>query len=137
MNLVLRLVITGVAVWLASLWVDGITIAQADSTGGQILTIAVIAGVLVLVNSIVRPLVAFLSIPLYILTLGLFFVVVNALMLLLTSWLTSFTDWGLTVDGFWPAVWGGLIISVATWVMALLVPRSRREEVRRGRAAAT
>ena len=127
MNAVLRLVITAVAIWLASLWVDGIEIAQAASTGEQILTVLVIALVFVLVNSVIRPIVAFLSTPLYILTLGLFTLVVNALMLMLTGWITSFTSWGLTVDGFWTAVWGALIISVATWVMALLVPRSRRQ----------
>lgn len=130
MNVVIRIVITAVAIWLTSLWIDGIEIAQADSTGEQVLTVLVIAVVFVLVNSVVRPLVSFLSTPLYILTLGLFFLVVNALMLMLTGWLTSFTDWGLTVDGFWTAVWGALIISVATWVMALFVPKSRRREAR-------
>lgn len=130
MNVVIRIVITAVAIWLTSLWVDGIEIAQADSTAEQVLTVLVIAVVFVLVNSVVRPIVSFLSTPLYILTLGLFFLVVNALMLMLTGWLTSFTEWGLTVDGFWTAVWGALIISVATWVMALFVPRSRRREAR-------
>ena len=130
MNVVIRIVITAVAIWLTSLWVDGIEITQADSTGEQVLTVLVIAVVFVLVNSVVRPIVSFLSTPLYILTLGLFFLVVNALMLMLTGWLTSFTEWGLTVDGFWTAVWGALIISVATWVMALLVPKSRRREAR-------
>jgi putative membrane protein len=131
MNVVLRVVITAVAIWLASLWLDGIEIARASSTPEQILTVLVIAVVFVLVNAVVRPIVSFLSTPLYILTLGLFILVVNALMLMLTGWLTSFTRWGLTVDGFWTAVWGALIISVATWVMALLVPRSRRDRVRR------
>jgi putative membrane protein len=131
MNVVLRVVITAVAIWLASLWLDGTEIARASSTPEQILTVLVIAVVFVLVNAVVRPIVSFLSTPLYILTLGLFILVVNALMLMLTGWLTSFTRWGLTVDGFWTAVWGALIISVATWVMALLVPRSRRDRVRR------
>jgi putative membrane protein len=70
--------------------------------------------------------VALLSLPLYILTLGLFFLVVNALMLMLTGWITSFTDYGLQVDGFWNALLGGLIIAIATWLVQLLVPGDQR-----------
>lgn len=129
-NAVLKIVITGVAIWLASLWVPGIEIARADSTGEQVLTVAVVALVFVAVNAVVRPVVAFLAFPLYVLTLGLFMLVVNALMLLLTGWITSFTRFGLTVDGFWTAVLGGLIISVATWLMTLVLSRSRRPHAR-------
>lgn len=130
MNVVLRLLITAAALWLTSLWVPGIELAQGPSAPEQVLTVLVVAVVFVAVNAIVRPVVAFLTTPLYILTLGLFTLVVNALMLLLTGWLTGFTRWGLVVDGFWTAVLGGLAISVITWALSLLVPRSRRREVR-------
>ena len=59
-----------------------------------------------IVNAIVKPIVAFLSIPLYILTLGLFTIIVNALMLMLTAWITEATDWGLRIDNFGVAVLG-------------------------------
>ena len=131
MNLVLRLVINAVAIWLTSLWVNGIEITQSDSTGGQILVVLVIALVFGLVNALVKPIVKFFAIPFYILTLGLFTLVVNALMLMLTSWFTEFTQWGLHVDGFWTAMLGALIISVVSWVLSLFVPRRRRENARR------
>ena len=79
-----------------------------------------------LVNLVVRPVVALLSLPFYILTLGLFFLVVNALMLLLTGWITSFTDYGLRVDGFWTAVLGGLVIAIASWILHLVIPGERK-----------
>jgi putative membrane protein len=131
MNFVLRLLINAVAIWLTSLWVDGIQIAQAASTGEQILTVLVIAGIFGLVNALIKPIVAFFSLPLYVLTLGLFTLVVNALMLMLTGWFSSFTAWGLEVDGFWTALWGAIIISVVSWVLSLFTPRERRAEVRR------
>ncbi len=120
MSFVVRLIVNAVAIWLTSLWVTGVTITQTETPLGQALVIGVIALVFGLVNAFVKPIVQILSIPFYILTLGLFTLVVNALMLLLTSWLTGFTQWGLTVDGFWPAVWGGLVISLVSWALSLL-----------------
>ncbi len=73
------------------------------------------------VNAIVKPVVKLLSLPLYILTLGLFTVVVNAAMLWLVGWLSEQTDYGLRIDNFWTAVVGALIISVASFVMSLVV----------------
>lgn len=130
MNFLLRLIINAVAIWLTSLWVDGITITQSATTGGQILTVGVIALIFGLVNALIKPVVAFFSLPLYLLTLGLFTLVVNALMLMLTGWFTGFTQWGLEVDGFWTAVWGAIIISVVSWVLSLFTPRHRRQEIR-------
>lgn len=130
MNFVLRLIINAVAIWLTSLWVDGIAIVHSGTTGGQILSVLVIALIFGLVNALIKPVVAFFSLPLYLLTLGLFTLVVNALMLMLTGWFTSFTNWGLEVDGFWTAVWGAIIISVVSWFLSLFTPRRRREDVR-------
>ena len=66
-----------------------------------------------------------LSLPLLILTLGLFTLVINALMLMLTAWITSGTSYGLTVDGFWTAVWGALIISIVNFLLSAFVPDNR------------
>ena len=73
------------------------------------------------VNAIVRPVVTILSIPFIILTLGLLMFVINALMLLLTSWLSGQLGLHFHVDGFWTAVLGSIIISVATWLIELVV----------------
>ena len=70
----------------------------------------------------VRPIVRLLSLPLYVLTLGLFILVVNALMLLLTSWIADLLDVPFHVDGFWAAVLGGLVISFVSWALSLLLP---------------
>ncbi|MBB6077092.1 phage holin family protein [Streptomyces paradoxus] len=106
-----------VAVWL----LDKITLT-GDSTGKKIGTLIIVALLFGLVNFLVKPLVKLLSLPLLILTLGLFTLVVNALMLLLTSWLADKLDLSFHVDGFWTAVLGGLIISVVSWALHVVLP---------------
>jgi len=126
MAFILRVLINGVAIWLATLLLSGLEIVGWDSTAQKIGIILLIALIFGIVNAVVKPIVKVLSIPLYILTLGLFTLVVNALMLMLTAWITEFTDWGLRVDGFWWAVGGGLIISVVSFVLSVVIPESKR-----------
>ncbi|WP_217207672.1 phage holin family protein [Streptomyces sp. AC550_RSS872] len=106
-----------VAVWL----IDKITLT-GDSTGKKIGTLLIVALIFGLVNFVVKPIVKLLSLPLLILTLGLFTLVVNALMLLLTSWLADKFDLSFHVEGFWTAVLGGLIISVVSWALNVVLP---------------
>ncbi|MFJ9633081.1 phage holin family protein [Streptomyces sp. NPDC091280] len=107
----------GVAVWL----LDKITLT-GDSTFKKVWTLILVALVFGLVNFLVKPIVKVLTFPLFILTLGLITLVVNALMLLLTSWLADKLDLSFHVDGFWTAVLGGLIISVVSWALNLALP---------------
>ncbi len=125
MGFVLRVLINGVALWFAQILLSGMSIVGAGSTGGKVGVILLVALVFGIVNAIVKPIVQVVSIPLYILTLGLFTLVVNALMLMLTAWITEQTDWGLRIDGFGTAVIGALIVSVVSFVLSLAVPRSR------------
>ncbi|MEV7995347.1 phage holin family protein [Streptomyces sp. NPDC086077] len=106
-----------VAVWL----LDKITLT-GDSTGKKVGTLLVVALIFGLVNFLVKPLVQLLSLPLLILTLGLFTLIVNALMLLLTSWLADQFDLSFHVEGFWTAVLGGLIISIVSWALNVILP---------------
>ncbi|MFC8989421.1 phage holin family protein [Streptomyces sp. NPDC057115] len=106
-----------VAVWL----LDNITLT-GDSTGKKAGTLILVALIFGVVNVLVKPIVQLLSMPLLILTLGLFTLVVNALMLLLTSWLAEVFDLSFHVKGFWTAVLGGLIISVVSWALNLVLP---------------
>lgn len=106
-----------VAVWL----LDKITLT-GDSTGKKVGTLILVALIFGLVNFLVKPIVKLLSLPLLILTLGLFTLVVNALMLLLTSWLADTVDLSFHVDGFWTAVLGGLIISIVSWALNMILP---------------
>ncbi|MFF0385129.1 phage holin family protein [Streptomyces sp. NPDC004673] len=106
-----------VAVWL----LDKITLT-GDSTGKKVGTLIVVALVFGLVNLLVKPVVKVLTFPLFILTLGLITLIVNALMLLLTSWVCGQLNLSFHVDGFWTAVLGGLIISIVSWALNLVLP---------------
>ncbi|MEU9874704.1 phage holin family protein [Streptomyces phaeochromogenes] len=106
-----------VAVWL----LDKITLS-GGSTGKEIGTLLLVALVFGLVNFLVKPIVQVLTFPLFILTLGLITLVVNALMLLLTSWLADVFDLSFHVEGFWTAVLGGLIISIVSWALNVVLP---------------
>ena len=75
-----------------------------------------------LINALVRPVIEILTCPLIILTLGLFTLVINALMLLVTGWLSESWNLGFTVMGFWAAFWGGLVVGLVSMVLSLLVP---------------
>ncbi|MER7196512.1 MULTISPECIES: phage holin family protein [unclassified Streptomyces] len=106
-----------VAVWL----LDKITLT-GDSTGKKVGTLIIVALLFGLVNLLVKPIVKLLTFPLFILTLGLITLVVNALMLLLTSWLADQFNQSFHVEGFWTAVLGGLIISVVSWALNVVLP---------------
>lgn len=126
-NLLLRWVINAIALGVAAILVRGIYV----DGGWQVLALtALIFG---LVNALIRPLVTLLTCPLIILTLGLFTLVVNAGMLLLVSWFAGLMDIGFAVDGFWPALWGGLIISIVSATLTMVL----RDERDRGRVSRT
>jgi putative membrane protein len=120
-QLIIRFVVNGIALWMAALIVDGVDI-EASTTTGEVLTVLAVAAVFAVVNIVVRPIVQLLSLPLYVITLGLFIFVVNALMLLLTSWIADLLDVPFHVDGFWAALLGGLVISFVSWVINLVLP---------------
>ena len=111
-RLVLNLAVTVFAVWVAVQVLPNMTF---DGTWVDWLIVAVIFG---LVNAIIRPIVRLLTLPLTVITLGLFTLVVNALMLWLTSWISG----ALTVKGFITAILGALIISVISTVLNWFIP---------------
>ena len=92
------------------------------TTTERLLTLLAVAVIFGLVNAIVRPIVRLISIPLFILTLGLFTFVVNTLMLLLTVWIGDQFDLAFEVDGFWSALLGALVISVVTFAINVVLP---------------
>jgi putative membrane protein len=120
-GLLVRFLVSAVALWVATLVVDGVDV-NASTTTDQVLTILAVAAVFGVVNMFVKPIVMLLSLPLYIITLGLFTFVVNALMLLLTSWIAGKLGVPFDVDGFWDAVLGALVISVVSWLLNVLLP---------------
>ena len=110
---ILRLLISAAALWVAIQLVDGI---QYTGSSSSLFFVALVFGAL---NAGVRPLLTLLSIPLIIVTLGLFIFVINALMLMLTSWVSGLLNLGFHVDGFWAAFLGGLIVSVVSLTLSL------------------
>ncbi|MHA7154302.1 phage holin family protein [Arthrobacter sp. TMN-50] len=129
LKMTVRILINALALFAAAWALPGIEVGSTSSGGdatGVILSYLFVGLVFGIVNALVRPIVAVLSLPLTILTLGLFTIVINAGMLMLTAWLTSFTPIRFSVDDFfWSAVLGSLIISVVSMVAGSLTGTRR------------
>ncbi|WP_454791887.1 phage holin family protein [Mycolicibacterium lutetiense] len=121
-SFLLRAAITGFALWVVTLVVPGIYFIGGDSTIARVGIIFVVAVIFGLVNAFIKPIVQILSIPLYILTLGLIHIVINALMLWITSWITDHTThWGLHIDEFWwTAIWAAIVLSLVSWLLSFV-----------------
>ena len=117
-KLLVRWLITSIAVGIAMLVVPGI-----DHSGNSALgAIVVTAAVLGLANAVVRPVLKFLSCGCIIATLGLFVLVINAVVLLLAGWVSDTVfNTGFRVNGFWPALWGSIVISAVSFLLSVFV----------------
>lgn len=115
------LVTTAIAVAVAAWLIDGIRFTGPrqwpDEFTEKLLPLLVVALILGVVTSFVKPVLTILSIPFIIVTLGLFLLVINAAMLRLTGWLAGELDIGFTVTGWWPAIGGAIVITLTTWVV--------------------
>ncbi len=118
MRFALRLLINAAALYVTTRIVPGVTYSGGWA---PMLGVALVFGV---VNAFVRPVAKMLAFPFVILTLGLFLLVINGLMLWLTSALSGELALGFHVRGFWPAFWGGLVVSVVSAVLSTLVADS-------------
>ena len=119
MRLLVRWLITALAVAAAIWLVPGIH----HDGGNALMAIVVVAAVLGFVNAIIRPILKFLSCGLIIATLGLFTLVINAATLMLAgSWANSLFHTGITIDGFWPAFWGAIVISIVSFLLSVFIP---------------
>ncbi|MFZ5916302.1 MAG: phage holin family protein [Chloroflexota bacterium] len=133
-KLFLRWLINALALFAAAAVVRGIGVEDARWAGWVVFALAAI--VFGLVNALIRPLLKMLTCPLILLTLGLFTLVINALMLWLTGAISQFLNLGFYVDGFWAAFLGGLVVSIASVVLNVFVgdeedERRRREKQKR------
>jgi putative membrane protein len=120
-SLLLHWLLNAAALWVAAWLLPGLDFQ------GTIVQLLLVAAVFGIVNSLVRPILTVLTCPLIVLTLGLFTLVINALMLLLTGGLSERWGLGFTVSGFWAAFWGGLVVGLVSVVLSLALP-GRREE---------
>ena len=122
MGILIRLVITAVSLWIATLVIDGIRLTT-ESVGGQIGALLAVAAIFGIVNAVLRPIIKTIGCGLYVLTLGLISLVVNGLLFLLVSWIAGRFDLPFHVDDFWPsAILGALLVGVVSWVLNMLVP---------------
>lgn len=129
MRLVLRLLANAAALAVATFLLPDISLT-APTTEGKVVTLLVVALIFGVLNAVIKPVFTLVTVPLLLLTLGLFLVVINALMLLLTSWVSTRVDLGWSVEGFWTAVLGALIVSVVSFFLNAFVP-DRRSDRRR------
>ena len=105
-----------------AIWLIGDITLTGGSGSEKTLTLVVVALIFGVVNFVVKPVVKLFSLPLLVLTLGLFTLVINALMLMLTSWLSDKLDVSFHVEGFGTAVLGGLVISIVSWALNMALP---------------
>ena len=123
MRILVRVAINAIALWVAALVVGGITLGDPDNIGSTILTALLVGAIFGVVNVIVKPILTILSIPFIIITLGLFLIIINALMLGLTSWLADLFDLPFHVnDFFWDAILGAIVVSLVSWVLSFAIP---------------
>lgn len=120
---ILRWAINAVALYVAVWLVPGVTLNPQDYVA--FIWLALIFGLL---NALVRPLLAFLTCPLIILTLGLGTLLLNTGMLYLTQWVAGFFNIGFTLSGFWPAFLGALVISIVSVVLSLVIKDGKKRK---------
>ncbi|MFA1548824.1 phage holin family protein [Actinomadura chokoriensis] len=121
MRILLKVGITAVALWAATVLIAGISLGD-QTTGRRVLTLVGVAVIFGLVNAILKPIIKTLGCAFYVLTLGLIGLVVNALLLWLTSEVAERLDLPFHVAGFWPAFWGAIVVGVIGWLLHLFVP---------------
>ena len=127
MGFLIRVVVTAVALWLATVIIDGITVSGQGWVANA-LTLLAVALIFGLVNAIIKPIVKIIGCFFYIITLGLIAFVVNALLFLLVSWLADQLNLPFHVDGFWSAFWGAIIVGIVSWAANLAFGARDRDE---------
>ena len=131
MRLLLRLLANAGALAVATWLLSGITLT-APTTGRKVVTLLIVALIFGIVNAIIKPIFTVVTAVAVLLTLGLFLIVINALMLLLTSWISDQVGLGWSVNGFWTAVFGSIIVSIVSFVVNAFVPEKDDRRRRRG-----
>jgi putative membrane protein len=121
MTTILRLLANAAALAVATLLLAGITL-NTPTTSRKVLALLIVALIFGVLNAIVKPIFKLVTAPIVLLTLGLFLIVINACMLLLTSWIAGKVNLGWHVDGFWTAVFGALIVSVVSFLLNAFLP---------------
>jgi putative membrane protein len=123
-SIVIKVLVNGLSLWVAALVLPGIYFGpNSEPLSKQLVTILVVAVIFGLINAFIKPVLKFFALPFIILTLGLFSLVVNALMLQLTSWFADQLHLAFHVQQFfWDALLGSIIITFVSMILHLLLP---------------
>lgn len=120
MRFLIRVLASAAALAVATAVVPGIELTTGSVTS-KVLTLIAVALIFGVINAFLKPIVKIVGCAFYILTLGLIALVVNALLLWLTSWLADKLNLPWHITGFWPAFWGAIIVSVVGWLLGILI----------------
>jgi len=120
MRFLIRVLASAAALAVATAVVPGIELTTGSVTS-KVLTLIAVALIFGVINAFLKPIVKIVGCAFYILTLGLIALVVNALLLWLTSWLAGKLNLPWHITGFWPAFWGAIIVSVVGWLLSILI----------------
>src|SRR5690349_23888342 len=126
MQLLIKIVINAVAIWVATAVVPGVVVSEGDADlGRKIVTLLVVGALFGVVNAFIKPIVKLFALPFYILTLGLFAFIVNAAMLMLASWLAEQLNISFHIDDFfWSAIGAAIVVTFVSMVLNLVLPDS-------------
>jgi putative membrane protein len=120
MKIVIHVIITALAVWLATVFIHGISVT-AHTTAEKIGTLLAVAIIFGIINAVLKPIIKAIGCAFYVLTLGLIALVVNALLFLLTGYLARKIGLPFHVHHFVPALLGALLVGVVSWVLGLIL----------------
>ena len=131
MGFLIRVVVNAFAIWVVTL-IPALMVSVIAFPPGEtlqfVLTLLIVAAIFALVNTIIGTVIKILAFPIYILTLGLIGLIINAFLLWLTAWLTGFWNWGLRVEDFWWGLVAAIIISLINWIFGVILrPKKKRD----------
>ncbi|HIW64290.1 MAG TPA: phage holin family protein [Candidatus Stackebrandtia excrementipullorum] len=127
MSFLLKTITTAAALWVTTLLFSPHIDTTAQTTSGHIGTLLAVAIIFGLVNAIVKPIVKVIGCALYAISLGLFALVVNALLFLLVDYIADTLDIPFHVDGFWWAMLGAVVVAIVSWILNLVIPDKEKK----------
>jgi putative membrane protein len=119
--IVIRVAVIMVSLWVATALIDGIDLG-GGTRGEQFWTLLAVSVIFGVINAVLKPLIKIIGCPLYIITLGLVGLVVNALLFMLVGYLAGVFGLPFVVDGFWAAFWGAIVVGVVGFLVHLVIP---------------
>lgn len=123
MKFLLKVVVNALAIWVAAWLLDGVVV-KGDDRVDTLITYVLVGAIFGVVNTLIKPVIKLISLPFYVLTLGLMAFVVNAFMLQITEWISDALDLGFSIDAFfWTAIWAAVIVTIVSMILNAVLDR--------------